>query len=69
MSRIKKKWVQNTSIKVQVSISHTPEGTNTERERLAGGGAVRSTISKVHAASERTKCLCTTPVDSGGVTR
>jgi hypothetical protein len=68
MSRIKKKWVQNTSIKVQVSISHTPEGTNTGRARL-GAAAVRSTIIKEHDASESTKCLCTTPVGSGGVTR
>jgi hypothetical protein len=65
MSLIKKKWVQNTSIKVQVSISYTPEGTNTVSARLSGGG--RTTITKVHAASVGAIALCTTPVESGGV--
>jgi hypothetical protein len=67
MSRIKKKWVQNTSIKVQVSISHTPEGTNTDQASLAAVG--RKTIIKGHGASVRSTGLCTTPVVRGGVTR
>jgi len=56
---------QNTSIKVQGSISHTPEGTNTERERLKGVGA-RITKIKVHVASGAAIGLWTTPVVSGG---
>ena len=60
----KKNWVQSTSIKVQVSISHTPEGTDTVRARLKDD--VRTTITKVHAASEAAIALCTTPVVSGG---
>ena len=68
MSRIKKKWVQNTSIKVQVSISHTPEGTNTSRESL-GGDARTTRSTKGHEASVSSSTLCTTPVESGGVTR
>ena len=53
--------------KIQVSISHTPEGTNTVSTRLMVVG--RSTISKVHGASAKSIELCTTPVGSGGVTR
>jgi len=57
--------VQNTSIKVQVSISHTPEGTNTVRASLIG--EARITIIKVHEASVGAIALCTTPVGSGGI--
>jgi hypothetical protein len=51
----------------KVSISHTPEGTNTESERLTA--AVRITSIKVYEASGIRIELCTTPVASGGVTR
>jgi len=44
--------------KIQVSISHTPEGTNTKRESLGEG--VRSAINKVHEASVKSIALCTT---------
>jgi len=64
---LKNKRVQNTSIKVQVSISHTPEGTDTKRKWLKV--AARVTIIKEYAASGISKGLCTTPVASGGVTR
>jgi hypothetical protein len=57
-------WVQNTSIKVQNSISHTPEGTDTVRGSLKVG--VRVTIINVHAASVSSIDLCTTPVVRGG---
>ena len=56
--------IQSTSIKEQSSISHTPEGTDTESARLKG--VERNTISKVHDASERSIDLCTTPVGRGG---
>jgi hypothetical protein len=59
-----KNRVQNTSNKVQSSISHTPEGTNTARWRLTA--AVRSTSKEGHDASACSKALCTTPVASGG---
>jgi hypothetical protein len=62
-----KKWVQNTNIKVQVSISHTPEGTNTKRNNLIG--EARSTRIKDHAASVSSIDLCTTPVGRGGEAR
>jgi hypothetical protein len=52
--------------KNSVSISHTPEGTNTERKRLIV--AALNTISKAHEESETSIDLCTTPVVSGGVT-
>jgi len=51
--------------KVQVLISHTPEGTNTVRVRLTAGD--RRTISKAHAVSGEATELCTTPVVSGGI--
>ena len=57
-------WVQNTSYKVQNSISHTPEGTDTESIRLKAGG--HATISKEHGESVGSIDLCTTPVESGG---
>ena len=60
----KKNWVQSTSIKVQVSISHTPEGTDTARARLSA--VDRITIIKPHVASVVAIELCTTPVESGG---
>ena len=56
--------VQNTSHKVQSSISHTPEGTDTVRDTLAG--AVRVTIIEAHEASVCSIALCTTPVVRGG---
>jgi hypothetical protein len=59
-----KNRVQNTSNKVQSSISHTPEGTNTVRIRLIG--AERITSSEAHEASVVTIDLCTTPVARGG---
>jgi len=49
--------------KIQVSISHTPEGTNTERIRLTGDA--RTTKNKVHVASGTSIELCTTPVARG----
>jgi hypothetical protein len=45
-----KNRVQNTSYKVQSSISHTPEGTNTARESLEA--VVRIAIIEAHVASE-----------------
>ena len=48
VSYIKKKY----EYKIQVSISHTPEGTNTASSRLTAEGGVAvnlSTISKEHA--------------------
>jgi len=56
------------SIKVQVSISHTPEGTNTVRIRLIEA-ARTSHIMKVHEPSGIRIGLCTTPVGTEGVTR
>ena len=59
-----KNRVQNTSNKVQSSISHTPEGTNTVRKRLIE--VERSTTIEAHEASARSIELCTTPVARGG---
>jgi hypothetical protein len=39
---VEKNPLQSTSIKVQGSISHTPEGTNPARVRLTGGEDVAS---------------------------
>jgi hypothetical protein len=58
-----KNRVQNTSNKVQSSISHTPEGTNTLRIRLIVGG--RIAIREEQEASVCSIGLCTTPVASG----
>ena len=58
------KWSQSTSIKVQVSISHTPEGTNTVRVVLEV--VARFPNAEVHEASEGSIVLGTTPVVSGG---
>ena len=62
----KKNEYQSTSIKVQVSISHTPEGTNTASTPLKVG--VRKASMKDHEASANSTDLCTTPVDIAGVT-
>ena len=59
-----KNWIQSTSHKVQNSISHTPEGTDTERVILSGDH--RGTSIKAHAASVSSIDLCTTPVVIGG---
>jgi hypothetical protein len=59
-----KNRVQNTSNKVQSSISHTPEGTNTENTRLSVD--VGTTISEAHEATVSSTALCTIPVESGG---
>jgi len=64
---LKNKRVQNTKSKVQSSISHTPEGTDTKRICLIV--AERGTIIKVYAATVMSIESCTTPVASGGVTR
>jgi hypothetical protein len=60
----KNKWVQSTKFKIQSSISYTPEGTHAGRNRLKAAG--RDTITKVHAASDSSSGLSTTPVASGG---
>jgi hypothetical protein len=68
MSRIKKMSTkykyQSTSIKVQVSISHTPEGTNLQCCSLAVGLPQTIWESKAHCASAISIGLCTTPVFS-----
>ena len=53
--------------KYKVSISHTPEGTNTGSKRLIGGEI--KTINKMHGVSVRTIGLCTSKVVPGGVAR
>ena len=50
--------------KIQVSISHTPEGTDTDRVTPIAGA--HDTTIKAHDASVSRKALCTTPVASGG---
>ena len=60
-------YKKKNEYKIQVSISHTPEGTNTVCTRLRD--EVRSTITKAHVASGEAIALCTTPVDSVGGTR
>jgi hypothetical protein len=60
--------------KIQVSISHTPEGTNTARIILIAlieVTIVRNASIKVHVESVRIKgtTWATSPVESGGVTR
>jgi hypothetical protein len=59
-----KNWIQSTSHKVQNSISHTPEGTDTVRDILEVD--VRVTSIKDHEVSGWSIDLCTTPVASGG---
>jgi len=53
--------------RVQVSISHTPEGTDTPRNWLKEVDS--STKIKDHVASVSSTVLCTTPVVIGGETR
>jgi hypothetical protein len=62
-----KNWIQSTSHKVQNSISHTPEGTNTANVPLKD--VARNTINKAHGASARSNEICTTPVALGGGVR
>jgi hypothetical protein len=50
--------------KVQGSISHTSEGTDTGCGSL--NACARNTISKSHEASASGIEICTTPVGSGG---
>ena len=52
---------QSTSIKIQSSISHTPEGTDTEHIRLIA--VARIAKSKAHVASVSSIELSTTPVE------
>ena len=60
-------FYKKNEYKIQVSISHTPEGTNTVRVGFTGAGPI--TIRKAYDASVICLGLCTTPVASGGETR
>ena len=55
---------QVSNIKVQSSISHTPEGTNPARVRLIDAGD--TTIVKVLNARKRSIDLCRRPIAGGG---
>ena len=59
-----KNWIQSTSHKVQNSISHTPEGTDTVRDIL--NVDVPGTSIQGHAASGSSIGIITNPVGSGG---
>jgi hypothetical protein len=59
---VEKNPLQNSSIKVQGSISHTPEGTNPVRVRLTAGADVA--IAEVLNARKRSIDLCRRPIDS-----
>ena len=61
-------YYKKIGYKVQVSISHTPEGTNTGVAADEGAELAYTTIRHIYAARVKRIYLCTTPVDSGGVT-
>jgi hypothetical protein len=58
--------LQNTSFKVQVSISNAPEGSDTVRVRLTAGA--EATIAKALAASIRSINLRRRPIEGAGET-